>query len=811
MTTTRSSASSESARTEETETPNVTISDQRPTTGLWNDPGLPPDVRARGLLAAMTDSEKARQLGSTWPGHDTAGDVAPMQETFRDAESFDEAIVDGLGHLTRAFGTAPITPEDGLARLAALQQRIVAANRFGIPAIAHEECLTGFNAWQATVFPTSLAWAATWNPALVREMAAAIGADMAAVGIHQGLAPVLDVVRDYRWGRVEETMGEDPYLVSELGLAYVQGLQSSGIIATVKHFAGYSTSRSARNHAPAALGPRELADVILPPFEKAVVHGPVGSVMNAYNEIDGIPCGSDEELLTRLLRDDWGFAGTVVSDYWSIAFLASTHNIAPDVLAAAQDALRAGIDVELPHTSGYGEPLRQMVQNGEVPSTLLDRAALRVLTQKAALGLLDPNWKPNKFQTAAPDQAPRFDSPHNRNIARRIAEESVVLLDNPEGLLPLVAPRSIAVIGPTADDAQCLFGCYSFPNHVLPHHPDLPMGIAAQTVLDAVRTEFPDSTIRYEQGCAVTGHAAHADHANHDRTGLAPAVEAARNADLTILVVGDRSGMFGHGTSGEGCDVATLDLPGIQAELVDKVSAAARKTILVLLSGRPYAIGQHAKNAAATIQAFFPGQEGAAAITGVLSGRISPSGRLPVQIPGDAASQPGTYLAPPLALKSDGVSNIDPTPAYPFGHGLTYTTFTITDVRPSTATIPVDGTVTIRATVTNTGPHTGVAVPQLYLSDPVATVTRPVRRLIGFTRLELAPAESRTVEFLMHADLASFTGRDLRRRVEPGHIVLTVAQSAADPGQSAHVELEGDVRIVDHTRTMHTPTTTSDI
>ena len=387
----------------------------------------------------------------------------------------------------------------------------------------------------------------------------------------------------------------------------------------------------------------------------------------------------------------------------------------------------------------------------------------------------------------------------SRAIARRIAEESIVLLDNPEDLLPLAAPRSIAVIGPTADDAHCLFGCYSFPNHVLPHHPDLPMGIEAQTVLDAVRSEFPDSTVRYEQGCAVTGQ---------DQAGFATAVEAARDADLTILVVGDRSGMFGHGTSGEGCDVATLDLPGVQGDLVDAVSAAARKTVLVLLSGRPYAIGRHAKNAAATIQAFFPGQEGAAAITGVLSGRVTPSGRLPVQIPGDAASQPGTYLAPPLALKSDGVSNIDPTPAYPFGHGLTYTTFTITDVHPSAATIPVDGEVAIQATITNTGTRTGVAVPQLYLSDPVATVTRPVRRLIGFTRVELAAGESRTLEFGVHADLTSFTGRDLRRRVEPGHVVFTVAQSAADPGLSAHVELEGEVRIVDHTRTMHTPTTT---
>jgi beta-glucosidase-like glycosyl hydrolase len=771
----------------------VTISDERPTTGLWNDPALPAAVRARALLDAMTDSEKARQLGSSWPGHDTAGDVAPMQDTFRAAETFEEAIVGGLGHLTRVFGTAPILPEAGRERLAELQEQVVAANRFGIPAIAHEECLTGFTTWQATVYPTALAWAATWNPALVREMAAAIGSDMASVGVQQGLAPVLDVVRDYRWGRVEETMGEDPYLVSELGLAYVTGLQSAGVVATVKHFAGYSTSRAARNHAPAAVGPRELADVILPPFEKAVVAGRVGSVMNAYNDIDGIPCGADEDLLTRLLRDAWGFDGTVVSDYWSIAFLASMHHIAPDVLSAARAALRAGIDVELPHTSGYGEPLSEMVQDGRVASGLLDRAVLRVLTQKAELGLLDPDWHPHRY-TAPAD----FDSPRNRGIARRMAEESVVLLDNSTGLLPLTRPTSIAVIGPVADEPRCLFGCYSFPNHVLPHHPDLSLGVQASSVLDAVRREFPDAVVHHETGCAITGD---------DRSGIAAAVAAARAAELTILVVGDRSGMFGHGTSGEGCDVATLGLPGVQDELAEAVLAAAQQCVLLVVSGRPYAIGRHAGQADATVQAFLPGQEGAAAIAGVLSGRVNPSGRLPVQIPGDAAVQPGTYLAPPLALKSDGVSNIDPTPAFPFGHGLSYTTFALGEVRASEAGIPVDGTVTVQARVTNTGMRHGSCVPQLYLTDPVASVTRPVRQLIGFTRVDLAPGETRTVAFEVHADLTSFTGRDLRRRVEPGRVVFTIAQSAGDSGSAVEVTLHGEARTVDHTRTTTTPVT----
>ncbi|MEW2403118.1 glycoside hydrolase family 3 N-terminal domain-containing protein [Streptomyces sp. NPDC046862] len=772
----------------------MTISDERPTTGLWNDPALPASVRARALLDAMTESEKIAQLGSTWPGFKpSSGDVAPMQDSFGDPEGFDAAIVDGLGHLTRVFGTAPVAPEAGRERLAALQEQVREANRFRVPAIAHEECLTGFTTWQATVHPTPLAWAATWNPELVQRMAAAIGSDMAAVGVHQGLAPVLDVVRDYRWGRVEETLGEDPYLVSELGVAYVQGLQSSGVVATVKHFAGYSASRAARNHAPAAVGPREFADVILVPFEKAVVTGRVGSVMNAYNDVDGVPCGANDTLLTGLLRDRWGFEGTVVSDYWAVVFLASMHHVAADLPGAARSALHAGIDVELPHTSGYGEPLRTLLRDGGVPSDLLDRAVLRVLTQKARLGLLDPDWHPGQYTGPAD-----FDSSRNRALARGLAEQSVTLLDNASAVLPLASPRSIAVIGPAADDARCLFGCYSFPNHVLPHHPETPLGIDAPTILDAVRREFPDAVVRHEAGCPVTGD---------DRSGIEAAVAAATAADLTVLVVGDRSGMFGEGTSGEGCDVGALTLPGVQEHLVEAVLAAARRTVLVVVSGRPYAIGRHARAADATLQAFFPGEEGAGAIAGALSGRINPSGHLPVQIPGDAAGQPGTYLAPPLALKSDGVSNIDPTPAFPFGHGLSYTTFEIGDAHVEEPVVAVDATITVRVTVANTGARAGVLVPQLYLTDPVASVTRPVRQLIGFTRVDLSAGESRVVEFEVHTDMTSFTGRDLRRRVEPGSITLTVARSAGDPGSSVRVRLEGDTRMVDHTRTMTTAVT----
>jgi beta-glucosidase len=750
----------------------------------WRDETLPPRERAAALLAEMTIAERLQQLGSTWPNAEGAsGDVAPMQDTQTRAAPFDDAIKDGLGQLTRVFGTAPIEPEAGMSKLRDLQRAVVAANRFGVPAVAHEECLTGFTAWKATVYPTSLAWAATFDTSLIEQMGTAIGRDMAAVGIHQGLSPVLDVVRDYRWGRVEETMGEDPYLVGELAAAYVRGLQSAGVVATLKHFAGYAASRGARNHAPVSVGPRELADVILPPFEKAVVAAGVRSVMNAYNDNDGIPAAVDASLLTDLLRNTWGFEGTVVSDYWAIPFVHSMHKVAADDRDAAAQTLLAGIDVELPHTLGYDQQLLDDPQLHDA----IDAAALRVLTQKAELGLLDEGWESPQPTTVD------LDSADNRALARTIAEQSVVLLRNDAQSLPLSAPRSIAVIGPGADDAGCLFGCYSFVNHVVPNHPGLDIGVEAPTVLDALRAEYGDAIIGAEQGVPILGG---------DDAGIDRAVALATQATTTILVVGDRSGMFGHGTSGEGCDAEDLRLPGRQGELVERVLAASDDVILVVLSGRPYAIGAASQQATATLQVFFPGEEGASAIAGVISGRVNPSGKLPVQIPGDRANQPGTYLAPPLALRSDGVSNLDPSPAYPFGHGLSYTDFDVDDLAVSASMISTDGSLTISTVVRNSGQHRGRWVGQLYLSDPVASVTRPVRALIAFVDADLAPGESASVEIDFDADLSSFTGRDGRRRVEAGELTLTLASSAADAGAAVTIHLTGDDRLVDHTRTL---------
>jgi beta-glucosidase-like glycosyl hydrolase len=345
-----------------------------------------------------------------------------MQEAFAEHAPFEQASAHGIGQITRPLGTQPIDPVDGARRLADLQRDLVARTRLGVPAIAHEECLTGFTTFGATVFPTPLALAATFEPEAVERMTRAIGESMRAVGAHQGLSPVMDVVRDYRWGRVEETFGEDPYLVGMIGSAYVRGLEASGLVATLKHFAGYSASQAARNHAPVALGRRTLRDVILLPFEMALREGGARSVMNSYSEIDGLPVAADPELLTDVLRDEWGFEGVVVSDYWAIAFLALTHRVAATPGEAGALALEAGIDVELPHVSCYAEPLARCVREGTLSERLVDRAARRALLQKAELGLLDADWTPES--PAMADGALDLDPPEHRALAREAAAPS---------------------------------------------------------------------------------------------------------------------------------------------------------------------------------------------------------------------------------------------------------------------------------------------------------------------------------------------------------------------------------------------------
>lgn len=761
------------------------------TTAPWRDTALAAADRVDDLLSRMTLEEKTAQLYGVWVGAATDGDgVAPLQREMTADYDWDELITLGLGQLTRSFGTAPVDPALGAQALARAQRRIAAAGRFGIPAVAHEECLAGFTTWGATAYPVPLAWGATFDPALVEELGRRIGEDLRSVGVHQGLAPVLDVVRDPRWGRVEETIGEDPYLVGTVGTAYVRGLESAGVIATLKHFAGYASSAGARNLAPVRAGVREFADVTLPPFEMALREGGARSVMAAYNETDGVPASADPRLLTGLLREEWGFTGTVVADYFGIGFLETLHRVAGSPAEAARAALEAGIDVELPTLKCYGKPLVAAVREGLVPESLVDRAARRVLLQKCELGLLDEDWRP---EPAGPVD---LDSAANRALARRLAEESVVLLDNPDGLLPLAPDTRIAVVGPRAADALAMLGCYSFPSHVLPHHPEVPMGLGIPSVLESLRAELPDAKVTFTQGCGVS---------DPDTAGFEEAVARAAEADVCVAVLGDRAGLFGRGTSGEGCDVADLRLPGVQGELLDALVGTGVPVVLVLLTGRPYALGRWQDRLGAVVQAFFPGAEGGPAVAGVLSGRVNPSGRLPVSVPRTPGGQPWTYLQPPLGLAGE-VSSLDPTPLYAFGHGRSYTTFAWEDFTGPKAEIGTDGACDVSVTVRNTGDRDGTEVVQLYLHDPVASVTRPDVRLIGYHRLDLAAGESRRVTFRFHADLSAFTDREGIRVVEPGALELRLATSSADIRHTAHLTLTGPVRPLGPDRRLHCET-----
>jgi beta-glucosidase len=733
--------------------------------------------RVRALHARMTLEEKLAQIVGYWL--DQNGTVAPMQSEMAagqaDPGELGRVTEHGLGHYTRVYGTRPVDPVERAAWLWAEQRRLKRETRLGIPALVHEECLSGLAVWQATTYPTPLAWGASFDPELVEQAGRAIAGSMKELGIHQGLAPVLDVVRDPRWGRVDECIGEDPYLVGSVGAAFVRGLQDGGVHATLKHFVGYSGSRSGRNHAPLAAGPREVADMFLPPFEMAIRDGGARSVMNSYTDLDGVPMAASSEYLTDLLREQWGFDGVVVADYFAVAFLEVMHQVAADRGEAAALALAAGIDIELPTSDAYGEPLAERVRAGLLPEAYVDRAVLRALQQKEELGLLDPE----AYEDEPPAEVD-LDSPSHQGLARRLAEESVVLLSN-DGVLPFdqwdAPPAKVAVIGPNADRSEALMGCYSFANHVLAHHPEFPIGFRIESVAQALGTAFADAGLPqpelvHAQGCDVE---------SDDTSGFVAAVSAASSADVAVVVVGDQAGLFGRGTVGEGNDVQSLDLPGVQRQLVEQLLETGTPVVLVLLTGRPYAISWALDGdgpaPAAVLQAFFPGSGGGLAIADVLTGAVNPSGRLPVSMPRSAGAQPYSYLHPVLGGPSD-VTTSDSTPVRPFGFGLSYTTFEYSDLCVDTE-VSSGGTFTAQVTVTNSGELAGGHVVQLYGRDLLGTITRPVAQLLGFARVELDPGQSVRVDFTVPTTRFAFTDRRMVKIVEPGDVEVWVGSHAA--------------------------------
>jgi beta-glucosidase len=758
------------------------------------DASLPVSERVGDLLQRMTLAEKLAQLGSLWSFELLDGAV------FSD-ELARARLAEGVGQVTRVAGATNLRPREVAEMANRIQRFLVEQTRLGIPAILHEECLHGLLAREATCYPQSIGQAATWDASLVEQMAHQIGRRLQAAGASQGLAPILDVTRDPRWGRIEETFGEDPYLVSELGCAYVRGLQATDpdgrpVIATGKHMVGHGVPEGGFNQAPAHIGQRELHDVFLVPFEAAVKEAGLGSMMHAYDDLDGVPCVASRELLTTILRDRWGFDGLVVSDYVGIPQLVTLHRMVEDLSAAATLTLEAGLDTELPTTAAYGEPLRQALDDGRIDPSLVDRAVSRVLTAKVRLGLFEhPYVDPSRAEAPADEE---------RATALEMARRSLVLLQN-DGTLPLrEGLRSIAVIGPSADSARNLAGDYAHALHI---ETLLEMrgraGVGGTAVPDGLEVldEFadwatvrgaiaerlsPSTEVRFAAGCGIT---------DGDDAGIAAAVEAAQGADVAVLVLGERSGLTDDCTCGETRDSRELGLPGRQGELLAAVAATGTPIVLVLVAGRPLAIETAAARCAAVLAAWVPGERGAEAVADALFGDVNPGGKLPVTVPRHVGQVPIYYAHKP----SGGHSNwrdeyVDGShlPLWPFGFGLSYTSFELRGLTLDRSTIGPTDEVSITVEVGNTGDRDGDEVVQLYARDVVASVTRPVRQLCGFRRVHLAPGEWRRVTFDLAAEQLAFTGRDGHLRVEPGRIQLAVGTSSADIACEAEVEIVGE-------------------
>jgi beta-glucosidase len=774
----------------------------------YQDPARSIEERASDLLARMSFDEKAAQMHALWLLLSEDGEHRPRQDDFTggtDPAAVRKALGHGLGQISRALGSHGVEPLRGVRALNRLQKLLCEETRLGIPAISHEECLVGLMARGATMFPSALAYGATFDPDLIERAARAIGREARSVGCHQGLAPVLDVSRDVRWGRTEETFGEDPYLVGVLGTRFVRGLQGEkrDLLATVKHFAGHSWSEGARNHAPVHLGWRELNDVFLLPFEMAIRQANAGSVMPAYHDIDNESVHASRRLLTQVLREEWGFDGLIVADYIGISLLYQHHNLARDQAEAAALAFRAGLDIELPADDCVSH-LGEAVSRGLLPMATIDAAVKRILTEKLRLGLFERPY--------ADEGAIELQSPAAVDLAREVARQAVVVLEN-RGVLPLDPARGqrIAVIGPTADDPLAMLCGYSFPVHLILNDAG---ESAAQVVTPraALEKAFGPDRVSFAPGCFVIeqrrygspvfpGDVEKSTSLDQPspvsaRTDLIlAAVECARAADVAVVCVGDLAGLFQTGTVGEGSDADSLDLPGVQQQLLEAVVATGKPVVVVLTSGRPYNLGGLEDEVAAFVWAFAGGQQGGPAIADVLTGRVPPSGRLPLSVPKNVGAIPYYYSH---KMKSAG------TPIarhfgtrYPFGHGLGYTTFELADLALDATEVDTrSGEIRVGFTVRNTGSRPGVAVPQLYVRDLLASVVRPVKELKAFGRVELAPGESARVTFEVPTDMLCFTGLDGRRVVEPGEMELQVGASSADIRRRATVTLTGEVHVL---------------
>jgi beta-glucosidase len=749
-------------------------------------------ARVKDLISRMTLDEKLVQLGGIW-GFEVLGDRQFSQEK---AESL---IKNGIGQISRAAASTALSSQQLAEFTNAIQKFLVENTRLGIPAIIHEECLSGFVSREADIFPQIIGIASTWDTELVRRMTEVIRQQMRAVGLHQGLSPVLDVARDPRWGRVEETFGEDPYLIARMGTAYVKGLQGddlrNGVIATLKHFAGYGLSEGGLNWAPAHIPPRLLREVYLYPFKEAIKTGGALSVMNAYHEIDGIPCAASTELLTDILRTEWGFEGIVVSDYYAVDNLHNYHLVASDKADAGRLALTAGIDIELPRCDFYADCLKGHVEKGVVAEALVNQAVSRILKLKFRLGLFETPYIDSKKVAGV------FNVADSRKLALEAAQKSLVLLKNEGNLLPMSKDiKTIAVIGPNANSPRNILGDYTYPAHIglmmmtatmlgskLPESEAQPdqITVPVVTILDGIKAKVsPKTKVLYAGGCDVSGLS---------KDGFAEAVNAAQQANVAVIVVGGKSGMTPECTCGEMRDRVELCLPGVQEDLVKTIYETGTPTVLVLVDGRPLTLGPIVDKVPAILEAWLPGEEGGNAVADVLFGDYNPGGKLPISFPRKVGQIPVYYAHKPSGARSQlwgDYVDASTSPAFEFGYGLSYTTFNLSNLKIQPKRVRRTGKISIKVDIENTGNRIGDEVVQLYINDMVASITRPVKELKGFERMTLKPAETKTVEFELQVETLGFYDKDMKFIVEPGMFKVMVGRSSTD------IVLEGQFEVM---------------
>ncbi len=742
----------------------------------YRDPKLPVEQRVADLLRRMTLDEKVAQMESAWENKDFFPDPANLFVDDKGIFLPERAAVlmkNGLGEISRpGEGHGPRASAEYTN---AIQKWIKENTRLGIPVLFHDECLHGHVAPKATSFPQAIALASTWDPNLIHDVFTATAAEVRAAGAHHCLAPVLDLARDPRWGRTEETYGEDPYLVTKIGLAAISGFQGIGpaidkshVMATAKHFAVHGQPEGGTNVAPGNYSERVVREYFFKPFEAAVIEGHIDTVMPSYNEVDGIPSHSNKHLLDEVLRHEWGFQGVVASDYFGITELRTVHHIVANNEVAAKYALDAGVDIELPFVAGYPS-LPEQIKQGKVSEAQVDRAVARILRLKFLAGLFeDPYVDPAYAEKIA-------NSPEHQQLALKAAREAVILLKNQDNLLPLAKGKykKIAVVGPNAA-AVHLGGYSNAPGR----------GVS---LLQGIKDKVGSSAeVLYAEGCKITETEPdwNADKVVLGDPGLnakriEEAAKVAEKADVVILALGgnEQTSREAWAANHPG-DRDNLDLLGNQDDLVRAILATGKPTIVFLQHGRPNSINYIAEHVPAILDGWYLGQEGGTAVADVLFGDYNPAGKLPITVPRSVGQLPDYYYQKPSAKREFlGASTL---PLFPFGWGLSYSTFKYANVRFAPDAIGPLGRTTVSVDVTNSGSVKGDEVAQLYIRQDVSSVTRPVKELRGFRRITLDPGETKTVDFTLGPDELSYLSRDMKRVVEPGTFTIMLGGNSVD-------------------------------